>query len=161
VNAELDKLAAEVGLADSGNGRLRLKFAFACASRVRHLLEEPDAMASLDALDDFVHGRLDASGFDSYVAKADVVANHHAGSKSLDGSAHAAVSATYAVANALAGKALQCASYAAYATVYAYGGYAVSDPQAFEPEFTWQVDTLRSMAAARGPEFKLQGGAKL
>ena len=64
------------------------------------------------------------------------------------GLAHAAVSATYAVANALAGRALDAASYAAYASVYAYGGYAVNDPSAFESEFDWQVRTLRELAGA-------------
>jgi hypothetical protein len=146
MNAELDKLAAEVGLTETANGRLRLQFALACVTRVRHLLEEPDAVACLDALDDFVQGRLGMSSFDSFVAKAAITAGHHRGSRSLDGSAHAAVSATYAVANALAGKALEAASYAAYASVYAYGGYAVSDPEAFEPEFAWQVEKLRDMA---------------
>ena len=77
------------------------------------------------------------------IAKA---ANSHRGSNSIDGTAHAAVSATYAVANALAGRALDAASYAAYATVYAYGGYAVNDPQSFEAEFAWQVERFRELA---------------
>jgi hypothetical protein len=69
--------------------------------------------------------------------------HHHPGSRSLDGSGHAAVSASYAVANALAGKALQAADYAAYAAVYGGGGYgAVADRASFEPEFAWQVDCL-------------------
>ena len=146
MNPELDRLATKVGLADPRNRYLRLRFGLECASRVRHFLEEPDAVACLDALEDIVQGQLDSQTFDAFVAKAAATANQHRGSKSLDGSAHAAVSATYAVANALAGKALEAASYAAYATVYAYGGYAVSDPQAFESEFSWQVDTLRAMA---------------
>ena len=70
------------------------------------------------------------------------VASGHRGSNSIDGSAHAAVSATYAVANAVAGRALEAASYAAYASVYAYGGYAVTDRASFEPEFAWQVQEL-------------------
>jgi hypothetical protein len=61
MNDGLDKLATGVGLADPGSARLRLQFGLACVSRVRHLLEEPDAVACLDALDDFVQGRLDAS----------------------------------------------------------------------------------------------------
>jgi hypothetical protein len=152
VNAELDRLAAEVGLAGPGKTRLRLQFALACALRIRHLLEDSDAVECLHALESHLHGRLGQPTFESFVAKAAVVANQHRGSKSLDGSAHAAVSATYAVANALAGKALECASYAAYATVYAYGGYAVSDPQAFEAEFQWQIETLRAMALDGHPD---------
>ena len=53
--------------------------------------------------------------------------------------------ATCTVANALAGRALDAASYAAYATVYAYGGYAVNDPQSFEAEFAWQVERFREL----------------
>ena len=47
---------------------------------------------------------------------------------------------------ALAGKALEAASYAAYATVYAYGSYAVNDPSAFEAEFAWQVECLEALS---------------
>jgi hypothetical protein len=57
------------------------------------------------------------------------------------------VSATYALANALAGRALEAASYAAYAAVYAYGGYAVNDPSSFDPEIEWQVAQLRRLAS--------------
>jgi hypothetical protein len=31
--------------------------------------------------------------------------------------------------------------------VYAYGGYAISDPSAFEVEFAWQVEQLQKLAA--------------
>ena len=44
------------------------------------------------------------------------------------------------------GRALDAVSYAAYATVYAYGGYAVNDPQSFEAEFAWQVERFRELA---------------
>ena len=64
---------------------------------------------------------------------------------------HAAVSASYAVANALAGKALQCAQYAAYAAVYGEGGYgAVADRASFEPELRWQVERLTALVASAG-----------
>ena len=80
--------------------------------------------------------------------EADQLANQHRGSKSIDGCGHAAVSASYAVANAINGRALQAASYAVYAMVYAGGGYgAVAQREAFDPEFAWQVDTLRALAA--------------
>ncbi len=59
------------------------------------------------------------------------------------------MSASYAVANALQGKALEAASYAAYATVYAQGGVAaMAERRAFEPEFSWQRACLRSLVAA-------------
>jgi hypothetical protein len=66
---------------------------------------------------------------------------------SIDGSQHSAVSATYAVANALAGKAREAADYAAYAAVYGYGGYAVNDPESFASEHNWQMDALRGLLA--------------
>src|SRR6188768_3718683 len=102
MNKALEHLAAELGLDDRANERMRLEFGYACALRI-------------------------------------------------DGCGHAAVSGSYAVANALAGKALQAADYAAYAMVYGQGGYgAVADRQAFEPEFRWQVSCLASLAERRG-----------
>jgi hypothetical protein len=56
------------------------------------------------------------------------------------------VSATHAVADALAGRALDAASYAAYAAVYAYSGSAVTDPSAFDQEFRWQVGELERLS---------------
>mgnify|MGYP000290624806 CR=1 FL=1 len=53
---------------------------------------------------------------------------------------------TVAVAES-AGKALDAADYAAYSTVYGYGGYAVNDPDAFAPEHGWQVSTLKTLLA--------------
>ena len=49
----------------------------------------------------------------------------HPGPASLDG-VHLHDDTGCGVANALAGRALDAASYAAYASVYAYGGYAVA-----------------------------------
>ena len=47
-----------------------------------------------------------------------------------------------------AGRALRAAEYAAYATVYGEGGYgAVQQRESFQPEFDWQVDCLRRLAA--------------
>ena len=112
------------------------------------------ASAELDVLAAFVDGKADGATLAQATARLKDVASHHRGSQSLDGSAHAAVSATYAVANALAGRALEAASYAAYATVYAYGGYAVQDRSAFEPEHQWQVQALQRLlddAAAAAP----------
>ena len=58
--------------------------------------------------------------------------------------------ATYAVASALAGKALQAAEHAAYSAVYRQGGYgAASERESFEPEFSWQASLLASLASQR------------
>lgn len=145
MNAALTQLAADCGLACDAQTPLRLAFGLACVQRVRYLLEDPEAIAGLDTLAAFTAGMVDAAALASAAERLKAVASHHRGSQSLDGSAHAAVSATYAVANALAGRALEAASYAAYATVYAYGGYAVQDLSASEPEHQWQVQALQRL----------------
>jgi hypothetical protein len=147
MNDALDQLAASLGLSEPANERLRLAFGHACVSRVRHLLEEPEVGRCLAVLGQFVDGKAGRDGLDAATETAVRLANSHRGSASIDGCGHAAVSASYAVANALQGKALEAASYAAYATVYAQGGSAaVADRESFEPEFAWQRTTLRSLA---------------
>jgi hypothetical protein len=148
MNEALACAAADVRLADAANQPLRYAFALACVERIAHLLEEPSAIAGVPVLRGFVAGTTSAAELRATSDELQRVANSHRGSPSLDGAAHAAVSATYALANALGGRALEAASYAAYASVYAYGGYAVSDPSAFEPEYAWQADELRRLAAA-------------
>ena len=146
MNHELSRLAAGLGLTEPAQERLRLAFGLACVSRVHHLLEDPGAMRCLAVLEDVVAGRLGRPALDAAARDIAAIANSHRGSASIDGSAHAAVSATYAVANALAGRALDAAAYAAYAAVYAYGGYAVTDPSAFESEYAWQVRKFKELA---------------
>ncbi len=146
MNHELSRLAAEFRLADPKHEPLRLAFGLACAGRVRHLLEDPGAMRCLAVLEDFQAGKLERPALDDAAREIAAIANSHRGSPSIDGAAHAAVSATYAVANALAGRALDAAGYAAYAAVYAYGGYAVTDPSAFESEYAWQVQTFNALS---------------
>lgn len=146
MNEALERLAREVRLDDPSNERMRLEFGCACVLRVKHFLEEPEVVACLGALADFLGGSLDRSRFDAAAQEAVRLANQHQGSKSIDGCGHSAVSASYAVANALSGKALQAAEYAAYAIVYGQGGYgAVGDRASFEPEFQWQVSCLASL----------------
>ena len=152
MNFELQKLAAAHSLADESHQRLRLAFGLACANRVRHLLEQPRAVELLDVLQAFVDGRADDTALQAAAAEAAHLANHHRGSKSIDGTGHSAVSATYAVAAALAGKAQDAAEYAAYSTVYGYGGYAVTDPDSFAPEYAWQVSAFESLLATQTAE---------
>ena len=149
MNETLHQLACRIGLEQPEQAALRCRFGLACAKRVSHLLEEPRAIEGLAALEDYVAGKLDAAGLARAAEELALVSNSHRGSASIDGSGHAAVSATYAVANALAGKALAAAGYAAYATVYAYGGYALNDPSAFQEEFDWQVEQLRRLQAGQ------------
>jgi hypothetical protein len=148
MHRELEHRAAALGLAAPGQAKLRLAFGLACVERVAHLLEDPRALEALAVLRAYVAGKASDALLDEARLKVQSVARSHPGSRSLDGAAHAAVSATNAVANALAGRALDAASYAAYAAVYAYGGYAVSDPSAFDEEFRWQSRELERLAAS-------------
>lgn len=148
MNEALERLAREVGLSRPESESLRLRFGYACARRVEHFVEEPAVAVCLAALGDFLAGTIDRARFDAAAQEAGRLANQHQGSRSLDGCGHSAVSASYAVANALGGKALQAAEYAAYATVYGQGGYsAVADRESFSPEFQWQVACLAELAA--------------
>ena len=155
MNHELQRFAATMKVDDPASEPLRLAFGLACVERVEHLLEDRRAIACLATLAAFVAGNAGRSELAAASNTIAVIANAHRGANSIDGAAHAAVSATYAAANALAGRALDAASYAAYASVYAYGGYAVNDPSAFESEFEWQVGKateLTRLFAGRGPD---------
>ena len=148
MNPKLTQLAAALDLNAPSREPLQLAFGLACVERVQHLLEDPQAIECLAVLREFVAGRASPQQLAQAREQIAETANRHRGSNSIDGAAHAAVSATYTVANALAARALDAASYAAYASVYAYGGYAVTDPAAFESEFDWQVAKLRELAGA-------------
>lgn len=152
MNRELAELARRIDLGAPGHARLRLRFGLSCGERVRHFLTDPLAAAALDALAAHLEHCIDAETLAAYATETARLANRHPGSPSLDGCGHAAVSATYAVASALAGEALRAAEYAAYATVYGEGGYgAVCDPASFAPEYAWQVDCLAALAQATAP----------
>ncbi|MBV8603715.1 MAG: hypothetical protein JO224_03435 [Pelomonas sp.] len=145
MNPELDLLLRQLEPAAAATPALRLRFGLACVERVEHLLEHADALAGLAAFRTLVAQRA-YDGLAALAPRLEAVANAHQGSRSLDGVGHAAVSATYALANAVAGRARQAADYAAYASVYGQGGYgATSDPASFEPERAWQVLQLRRL----------------
>ena len=147
MNEALGRLAQQLQLDAPAHLRLRLEFGHDCALRVAHLLEEPAVVDCLARLGRHLDGTLDAAGLAEAAAEAARLANHHQGSKSIDGCGHPAESATYAVANTLSGRALQAADYAAYAMVYGQGGYgAVTERASFEPEFDWQVRQLAQRA---------------
>lgn len=148
MNDALDRLARELALDAPARRGLSLRFGLACVLRVRHLLEDAAVIACLDVLVRHVDGHASPAELEAAATEAASLANHHPGSRSLDGVGHAAVSASYAVANALAGRTLRAAEYAAYATVYGEGGYgAVQQRESFQPEFDWQLDCLRRLAA--------------
>lgn len=148
MNHELSRLAAAIPISEPRYEPQRLAFGLACAQRVEHLLENPRAISCLAVLQSWVQGTADRAALTQAAQEAAALARSHGGSNSIDGSAHAAVSATHAVANALAGRALDAASYAAYASVYGYGGYAVNDPSAFDSEHDWQVQSFKALFQA-------------
>jgi hypothetical protein len=117
MNEALARAAAAAGLLDPAQEQLRLAFGLACVRRVEHLLEDERAREGLGVLRDWVEGRADDAALAAAAQRMQAVANGHRGSNSIDGSAHAAVSATYALAHAIAGRALEAANYAAYASV--------------------------------------------
>jgi hypothetical protein len=146
-NEALDRLARELALDSPSHERLRLAFGYACARRVEQYLEQAEVLACLRQLGAYLDGGITRDDLAAMSEEAAKLANHHHGSASLDGAGHAAVSATYAVAYALAGKARQAADYAAYAAVYGQGGYgAVADRESFAGEYGWQVDCLARLA---------------
>lgn len=124
---------------------VHLRFALACARRVQHLLENPEVMQQIEVLQSCVDGRCDKAALGRAAASAADLATRHRGSPSIDGTAHAAVSATHCVARAVAGDAEGAADYAAYAMVYSYSCHAVTDPSAYAGEHAWQIDTWRSL----------------
>lgn len=149
MNDALRQLARTLTLDDPTQLRLRLAFGHACALRVQHLLEDAEVHACLEGLGQFLAGRAGPADLDAWAALAAQRARQHPGSRSLDGCGHAAVSASHAVAQALAGRALQAADYAAYALVYGEGGYgAVADRSSFEPEMRWQLACLQRLSGS-------------
>lgn len=146
MNPELEALARDIGLNDAHHSRLRLAFGHACVQRVSQNLENDEAIAGLAEFGRYLRQEVDEPAFAALAQRLQTIAQQHGGSRSLDGSQHAAVSATYALARAVAGRALEAAAYAAYSRVYGYGGYAVSDPDAFTEEFQAQVQLLRELS---------------
>lgn len=147
MNDELRRIARDVGLASPESADLRRALGLACAARIAHLLESAAVIDVLARAQAAVAQRASVQTWAALAASAAQLAQSHTGSRSIDGTAHAAVSATYCVAAAIAGRALEAADYAAYATVYAYAASAVSDPQAYREEHAWQVRALRALVA--------------
>ena len=147
MNVELRRLAVRHELELPLQRRLALQFAHACISRVAHLLEDEQAIAGLQRFGILLQDSADDHGLAALASEMAAVANRHQGSRSLDGSQHAAVSATYALAQAVSGKAVAAAEYAAYSKVYAYGGYAVRDLESFSEEYAWQVECVQELLA--------------
>lgn len=149
MTSPLEPLLRALEPASAANLPLRLRFGLACVERVGHFMEQDDVLACLAAF----RSKVRRGAFEDALADAprvQALANSHRGSRSLDGVGHAAVSATYALAKAVAGQARQAAEYAAYAAVYGQGGYgATSDPGSFVPEREWQAQQLQQILQGR------------
>jgi hypothetical protein len=145
MNIELRALVDKVGLTTPEMERIRFAFCFACAARINHLLELDEALAAYQDFKSYLEGKLTQVEFEDLQKSIFNIANKHQGSKSLDGTKHSAVSATYALANAINGNAVAAAEYAAYSKTYGYGGYAVSDLENYQEEYTEQVKILKKL----------------
>lgn len=94
MSPELDRLLRQLEPPGIANEHARLEFGLACAERVAHLLEEPDALSSLARFREALRTGAGTDQLVQLARTADAVANRHPGSRSLDGVGHAAVSAT-------------------------------------------------------------------
>jgi len=151
MNALLEQLAQRLDLSAPYNCRLRLAFGHACVQRASHLLVRDDVVQGLREFGAYLDGQLTPGDFDALCERVEQAARAHPGSASIDGSQHAAVSATHALARALRSHALEAADYAAYAIVYAYGAYAVHEPSSFEQEHRAQCELLDRLACVSAP----------
>jgi hypothetical protein len=145
MNIELRSQVDKVGLNTPEMERVRLEFCFACASRINHLLELDEALLAYQDFKSYLDGQLNQVDFEALQKSIFNIANKHQGSTSLDGTKHSAVSATYALANAINGNAVAAAEYAAYSKTYGYGGYTVSDLESYQEEYSAQVTILKEI----------------
>lgn len=144
MNKRLRSIAEEYSLDSEPRADFRLRFALQCVGRIRPLLEMSEVVELLD-LGMSYPDQCSLAEVQEAASAAANFAHSHPGSKSIDGAGHAAVSATFAVARALAADAWNAAEYAAYALAYSYGASTVTDPSAFEAEYDWQCQLLEGM----------------
>jgi hypothetical protein len=149
---ELLKLARELRLEDDDQISLRVAFGIACIERVENLLTEQKVSDCLRVGKRFLKGEASEYELTGAARRAAELATSHKGSNSLDGSGNAAVSTSYGVAAALDGRALEAAEYAAYAKVYSYASYAVTDLANYGDEHIWQISALNSMRSYKETE---------
>ncbi|MBV8036894.1 hypothetical protein [Roseateles sp.] len=145
----LQKIADELN-SSGGHRDLALHFGLACVEDVADNLESDKVIAILQSFRAcLAHFGPEAEAELNDLATAMMsLASSHPGSGSIDGTRHAAVSATYALARAVRGQAIEAAAYAAYSWVYGYGGYAVSDPEAFSEVHARQLARLQTLMHA-------------
>ena len=146
MHPDLKKIADLLNSID-GDRYLVLRFGLACVEEVASNLENDDVIAVLNEFRRCLN--VFAPTTEAELKRLALTISHlaasHPGSRSIDGTRHAAVSATYALARAVNGHAIDAAAYAAYSCVYGYGGYAVSDPDAFSEVHQRQLLSLRRL----------------
>lgn len=147
---ELTRLSQSIQLNSDQNFLLRIDYGVACAERVQHLVTAQPVVDCLMIGKDYVRGATTRLELDEAARQAKQLASSHPGSGSLDGAGSAAVSSSYGVAAALAGKALIAAEYTAYASVYSYAGFAVTDLSAYADEHTWQISKMKALIESYG-----------
>lgn len=143
---DLLQLASIVELDHESNFTLRVAFGIACIERVEHLLTNSSVNEAFSIGKRYLSGECSRQVLNDASLRASELARSHPGSGSIDGANSAAVTTSHGVAMALAGKALEAAGYAAYASVYSYASYAVTDISAYKSEHDWQLRILQSLA---------------
>jgi hypothetical protein len=126
---------------------LQLCFALKCVEEVEGNLEDDAAISAMKKFRNIVSSQTEdgQKQLQELAKELNSVASSHQGSKSIDGTRHAAVSATYALAKAVNQRPVDAAAYAAYSLVYGYGGYAVNDPEAFTEVHHRQINYLKEL----------------
>ena len=127
--------------------KLKYQFSLQCVSEVSSNLEDEAAIGAFEKFKS-LNSNFDSSTPNELKNLSDELkglAQSHQGSKSIDGTRHAAVSATYALSKAVEGNAAQAAAYAAYSSIYGYGGYAVNDPDSFSEVHQRQLEILEKL----------------
>lgn len=146
MNERLKRLTREIDLDDACNFSMRVEFGICCVARVERILTHPDVRNALAVGKAWLRGESTREELDAAANSARAAAVSHEGSGSIDGSGSGAATLSHAVAFALSGRALDAAEYAAYASVYFYASYAVTDPDAYREEHDWQIGKLRELA---------------
>ncbi len=142
---ELVELAHRCDLSSESRFELRIEYGIACIERVEHLITDNEVLEAFLVGKAFVLGECDEIELGKAAKTAARLASSHPGSNSIDGAGSAAVTTSRGVAAALVGRALQAAGYAAYASVYSYASYAVTDLSAYETEHGWQISKLEEL----------------
>lgn len=143
---ELKRLASTINLDHEDCFKLRVRFGIACIERVEHLLTDESIRGSLSIGKAYLVGECRTDELHDAALNASRLARSHPGSGLIDGAGNAAVSTSHGVAAALAGRALDAAGYAAYASVYSYASHAVTDLSAYKSEHDWQIAKLVALA---------------